>query len=141
MESHLLTAGIHTYMGFIKVDEKSGEVVVKVNARVFPIDLIYQAAYSLMDRAYVILDGDPEDTVYVIMKPRNYEGSLEELGRMLYDELLNFAFYAVQSVRNRGIREALLKAVAPKEEEDFEEIAELWEEKFGEADEGDDETE
>jgi len=124
---------------FVEVDTKRNTVIVKVNAGVFPIDIIYGAAYSLIDRAYVILDGDPGSEIYAIMKPRNFQGSLEELGRLFYDELLNFAFYTVQSIRNKEIKEALVRATVgeplrePEEEEDAEDIAKLWEEKFGEA--------
>lgn len=120
---------------FIKVDEKNKTVTVKINAKVFPIDIIYSAAYSMLDRAYVILDGDPENVVYAILKPRNFEGSLEELGKIFYDELINYAFYVVQSIRNKDIKEAIIRATLP-EEESFEDIATIWEEKFGEKVEG-----
>ena len=132
---------------FIQPDKKNGLVVVKINVKVFPIDLIYSAAYSIMDRAYVILDGSPEDTIYAILKPRTFKGELVELGRIFYDDLVASAFQTVQLVRNRDLRNALLQSLvpagAPIQEEQFEEetvdekdIAALWEDKFGEKIEG-----
>ena len=121
---------------FIKVDDKNGVVVVKINAKIFPLDLIYSAAYSMLGRAYVILDGDPEKVVYAVIKPREFEGSLEELGLVFYNELLNSAFYTVQLVRNRDLREALIRATTPEEEPELEDIATIWEEKFGGENEG-----
>jgi len=120
---------------FIQVDNKNNVVVVKINGKIFPVDLVYSAAYAMLDRAYVILDGDPEKTVYAIVKPRNFDGSLEELGRIFYNELLNAAFFTVQLVRNKEVREALIRATAPVEEPELEEIATTWEEKFGGKDE------
>ncbi|MBR9679764.1 MAG: hypothetical protein GOU99_01795 [Candidatus Altiarchaeota archaeon] len=132
---------------FIQPNKKNGLVVVKINVKVFPIDLIYSAAYSIMDRAYVILDGSPEDTIYAILKPRTFKGELAELGRIFYDDLVASAFQTVQLVRNRDLRNALLQSLVPAgtpvQEEQFKEelvdekdIAALWEDKFGEKIEG-----
>lgn len=141
-------------LDFIKPDEKGGVVVVKVNANVFPIDLVYEASYSLMDRAYVVLDGSPSDTIYAILRPRTFKGKLSDLGRIFYDEVISSAFYAVQMVRNRELRNVMLESLVPltqesaavpeqsatpavtvPEDEDFtpeeKEIATLWEEKYG----------
>jgi len=134
---------------FIKADQEKGVVTVVVNPEVFPIDLVYNAAYMLMDRSYIMLDGSPSEKIYVIMKPRTYKGKLLELGRMFYDELVASAFHAVQLVRNKEMREALMSSMAPaskeacevktkpEPEEEFDEkdIATIWEEKFGASDE------
>jgi len=149
-------------MSFIEPDKKKGFVVVEVNSEVFPIDLVYNAAYLMLDRAYVILDGSPGETVYALLRPRNFKGELEELGRTFYDELVASAFQAVQFVRNNGMQQALLQSIsqgqgdvpsgqsgpAPggassgdAEEFDEEDIATLWEDKFGGAGEGDSEKE
>lgn len=131
---------------FIKPDTKNGVVVVKIKAEVFPIDLIYTAAHRVMERAYVILDGSPNEEVYAILRPRKYKGDLEELGRIFYDELVAAAYHTVQFVRKKEMREALMASLVPGEapvevggpEEDFDEkdIATLWEDKFGEGSEG-----
>ncbi|MBR9680934.1 MAG: hypothetical protein GOU98_03870 [Candidatus Altiarchaeota archaeon] len=151
---------------FIQVNEEKKLVTVTVNPLVFPIDLVYNAAYLLMDRSYIILDGSPSEKIYVIMKPRTYKGDLVDLGRMFYDELVASAFHAVQFVRNKEMREALMSSIAPatescdcgdenctdnknkgatKDDEDDEEfdekdIATIWEDKFGESREGDKKT-
>jgi len=121
---------------YVQVDTKNRVVVVRINGKIFPLDLIYSAAYSVLDRAYVILDGDPNKEIYAILKPRNFRGKLEELGHIFYNELLNAAFFTVQLVRNRELREALVRATIPVEEQEFEDIATIWEEKFGGEDEG-----
>ena len=123
------------------MDKKKNVVVVKVNPKIFPLDIIYSAAYSILERAYVILDGDPEKEVYVILKPKILEKGLEELGYLFYNELLNAAFYTIQLVRNKELREALIRATTPIEEEEFESIAKTWEERFGRVEGADQEGE
>jgi hypothetical protein len=119
---------------FIQADEKKKLVVVKINPKVFPIDLVYSASYSIMSRAYVILDGSPDGTIYAMLKPRSFKGSLEELGQEFYDELVSAAFHTVQFVRNKEIRDAMISSLSPLQT-DEEDIAKIWEEKFGEGSE------
>ena len=139
---------------FIEPNAKEGMVVVKVNPEVYPIDLVYEAAYSVMDRAYIILDGSPSETIYAILRPRTFKGELMELGQIFYDELVSAAYYAVQIVRNKEVRDALISSLTPQdvpvpavketqevaipEDEDFtqeeKEIATLWEDKYGKRD-------
>lgn len=139
---------------FIEPNAKEGVVVVKVNPEVYPIDLVYEAAYSIMDRAYIILDGSPSETIYVMLRPRTFKGELLELGQIFYDELVSAAYYTVQLVRNKEIRDALISSLTPQdvpvkpvestqeiaipEDKDFtqeeKEIATLWEEKYGKRD-------
>ena len=115
---------------FIKPEKASKLVTVKIDCRLFPIDLVYTASYAMMDRAYVILDGSPEDVVYALLKPRTFKGDLKELGRMFYDELINAAFHTVQMMRNKEIKDALISSLAPITV-GGEDVAELWEDKFG----------
>lgn len=127
---------------FVQVDNKKNIVVVKINPKLYPVDILYTAAYSLMEKAYVIFEGSLQESVYAILKPRNFKGTLEELGNLFYEELTAAAFYAVQLVRNQGIREALLKGLSDtfsfneSDMESEEDIGKLWEERFGDGNEG-----
>ena len=122
---------------FFEVNKKEGFVMVKVNKQIFPIDLIYNAAYMILDRAYVILDSSPGYIVYVLLRPRTFKGELEELGRIFYDELVSTAFQTVQFVRNQGMREVLMRSLVEEETDEADinekDIATLWEDKFGES--------
>ena len=80
----------------------------------------------------MILDGDPNDKVEVALEPRRFKGRLEELGRIFYDELISAAFHTVQFVRNKEMREALMKSLSTDAGDvDEEDIARIWEDKFG----------
>lgn len=133
---------------------KDKEVVVSVNPKLYPIEAVYSAAYVFMDRAYIVLDGDPEKEILVKIKPKSEE-SLENLGNEFNNELLNYSDYLTRAKETKKLREMLLQRaiitndpeLAPQEKEecfecidedyieDPEGIAVPWEEKYGKKDE------
>jgi len=93
----------------VVVEKKEGSVLVKVNTRIYPLAVIYQAADVLIDKNYVFLDGDPEKEVMVTIKPKSNDTDLEEVAGEFADELLNYAAYFVRSTLNRDLRQVILK--------------------------------
>jgi len=92
----------------IDVDKKENMVSVSVDPKIFPLDTIFSAAYVFIDDAYVIITGDPNQEVVVKFKGKGKCG-LVEMGRKFNNELLNYAFYAVQTARTMPIRTALMQ--------------------------------
>ena len=127
-------------------------VIVSVNPKIYSLDVVYSAGYVLMDRAYVVIDGDPEEEIIVELRPKKRD-DLEILGRDFNNELINYAVYKSQSEANREVKETIVKRAlltnvgeeeAEEKEEDFEDesylddpegIAIPWEEKYGKKDE------
>jgi His-Xaa-Ser system protein HxsD len=128
----------------IKVDDKENKVEVAVNTRIYPLDVIYTAAYSFLDRAYILLDGNPESIITIELIPKSKNSDLDILSKEFCNELLNYSFYKSQATKNASIREtimqrALLTTEIPGEDvninesqsiEDPEGIAVPWEEKY-----------
>lgn len=136
----------------IKIND--GQAVIAVNPKLYPLEAVYSAAYVFMDRAYIVLDGDPEKEILVKMHLKA-EGSLETLGNEFNNELLNYADYLTRAKETKKIREMILRraiitndpamAQQSEEKDDFEElddsdddflddpegIAIPWEEKYG----------
>lgn len=132
-----------------------GTIVISVNPKLYPLEAVYSAAYVFMDRAYIVLDGDPEKEIIVRMKPK--QGcSLENLGNEFNNELLNYADYLTRAKETKKLREMFLQrailsndpqvigqqnngGIEPEKEEipevaflrDPESIAVPWEEKYG----------
>lgn len=94
----------------IEVDEKDGSVTVSVNPKLYPLEVVYSAAYALLEKAYVHLDGDPAREIIVKLRP-SIEGSIDllHLAREFNNELINYTVYAIQSERNRAMREAVVQ--------------------------------
>lgn len=136
----------------LELNKKENRVLVSINPKIYPLDVIYSAAYVFLDKAYVLLDGNPKEKVTVELKPKE-KHDLEKLGREFNNELLNYAQYKKQAKLNAPIRQILLQralitndpSLVEKEDdldlddldddldylEDPEGIAIPWEEKYG----------
>ncbi len=84
-------------------------ILITVNPKIYSLDVVQSAAYILMDRAHVIIDGDPKEKILVELKPTNNKENLEKLGRDFNNELLNYAVYKIQAERTKNIREMIVK--------------------------------
>lgn len=91
------------------VEEKQDSILVKINPKIFPLPIIYQAADVFIDKHYVFIDGDPENEILVTIKPKNKSQDLEKIGGEFNNELLNYSAYFVRMATNRGVREQILK--------------------------------
>ena len=92
----------------LEVNTERNYVLVSVNPKVYPLEVVYSAAYTFIDRAYVILDGDVSSEILVELRPKSGQ-PLELLGREFNNELLNYAASAVQSLRNQEVRDAIVR--------------------------------
>jgi His-Xaa-Ser system protein HxsD len=122
--------------------EFDGDIaLISVNPRIYPLDVVYYAAYSLLDRAYVLLDGDPKEEIIAEIKPKR-EQSIEQLATQFNEELLNYSVYKSQIEKNNAIRQVFIQRALltngfeiKKPQEDFigdpEGIAIPWENKYG----------
>lgn len=133
------------------IDRESNSVTVSVKTSIFPLDVIYSASYVFLDRAYIILDGNPNRLVNIRLVPKN-NNDPKELAMEFNNELLSYSVHKKQSEKNAPIREAIIQRALltaefaskapPQDIPDFEEsdadfiedpegIAIPWEEKFG----------
>jgi len=118
----------------MEVNKNKNNVIISVNPKIYGLDIIFSAAYIFIDKAYVIVDGDPNEEIIVQLKAKDKKVDLEKLGREFNNELINYTFYGVQTARNMPIRAAIVQkafetqTIKPKEEEmqDLEEIAKPW---------------
>ncbi len=99
--------------GNIEIREKEGYIWVSVNPKIYRLDVVYSAAYMFLENCYVLIDGDPEEEVIVELRPKNETEitELKKIGMEFNNELINYANYAAQCIRNAGLREAILKRV------------------------------
>ncbi|MFH1641593.1 MAG: hypothetical protein ABIC04_01705 [Nanoarchaeota archaeon] len=113
-------------------------LLLSINPKIFPLDIVYSAAYTLLDKAYIVLDGDPEEEIIAEIRPKT-KTDLQKLGDEFNNELINYAVYKKQSERNAVLRQTILQRALltngfkDKEDiiEDPDEILVPWEEKYG----------
>jgi His-Xaa-Ser system protein HxsD len=132
----------------IKIENKEDRCVIKVNSKIYPLDVIFSAAYVFIDKVYVLIEGDPEKEICVLLKPKKNQ-NIENVGEEFYNELLNCLVYKEQGSKNKKIRETIIQralitndpSIITEEDifekdideylEDVEGIAIPWEEKYG----------
>ncbi len=89
---------------------ENDRVVVSVNPKIYPLGVVYSAAYVFIDDVYVVLDGDPSEEIIVYLKLKeNSKKKLDSVGGEFYNELLNYADYASRAKDTQKIREVILQ--------------------------------
>ena len=92
----------------IELNKKENFAIVSVNLKIYKLGVVFAAAYSLLEKAFVVIDGNPEDQIVVSLKPKKGKG-LEELANEFNEQLVNFAVNFGQSEKTKEIREEFIK--------------------------------
>ncbi len=93
----------------LKLNNGDGYVEVIINPKVYPMSIVNSASYVFMDKAFVMLNGDPEKEIIVRLRPREKNMDLEELGRDLNDELLSYSVYNTQADKSQAVNDAIVQ--------------------------------
>jgi len=94
----------------IEINKEGNYILISINPKIYPMEIIYCAAYVFLDRAYVLIDGNPEEEVFVELKPKG-DVDLKTLGMEFNNELLNYEVYTIQAARTQQVRDALVERV------------------------------
>lgn len=115
------------------VNKKENLVIIHIDTKIFPLEVIYSAAYMFLDKYYVMLDGDPKKRIDIQIKPKKkMKVDFEKLVGEFNNELINYSVYAIQAARTNAIREALIKRAMESvekessKEEESESEEDLW---------------
>lgn len=81
---------------------------IKLNPKIYALDVIYSAAYVLLDRAYFVLDGDPEKEIIITINPKTGHET-EKIKADFYDELVNYSVYKSQVEKNGAVRQMIVE--------------------------------
>jgi His-Xaa-Ser system protein HxsD len=90
---------------------KDGSVIVSVNPKIYPLDVIFSAAYIFTDKNYIILDGNPEEEILVEIKPKEKNSDIGKIAMEFNNELISYGSYAVQLANNSHLRALILHRV------------------------------
>jgi His-Xaa-Ser system protein HxsD len=113
-----------------------GFATIELSGRIYGLKAIISAAYLFCDRAYVVLDGEPEGKVLVTLSAKG-KTDLKAMVEEFNTQLLHSKVYEQQVEKNGSLREEMLKRalltnIVPDEPiEDPEGILIPWEEKYG----------
>jgi len=110
------------------VNKKENLVIIHIDTKIFPLEIVYSAAYMFLDKYYVTLDGDPKKRIDIQIKPKNkIKVDFEKLVGEFNNELINYSVYAIQAARTNQIREVLIKrAMESVENKEASDEEDLW---------------
>lgn len=97
--------------------KETNPVIIEVNPKIYPLDVVYSAAYVLIDDYYILLDGDPKNKIKVVISSKKGKKNLKKAASEFNNQLLNYAFYKEQSKKNSNIRQIMLQAALLQTEE------------------------
>ena len=113
---------------------KGGELVLRINPKVYPLERVYATAYVFLDKYYFILDGDKDKEIIIKIKSKNPKQDLEKFAYKFFEEMLSITNYFNQFEKNKDIIKMILQKALfsltpdPLEKEQEEEIKKLEEE-------------
>ncbi len=82
-------------------------VIVNVNPELFSLDAVYLASFQMIEKAYVILDGDPDEMIQVKLIPKNKK-DLKTVGWELSNQLLSSQVYDMMSRKSAKIKQDII---------------------------------
>lgn len=92
-----------------EIHKKDNFVNVSINPNLYPLEVIYSAAYIFIDKAYVMIDGDPREEILVQLRPKDSNVDIEVLGREFNNELVNYMTYMHRAMRNHNIMDSIVQ--------------------------------
>lgn len=91
---------------------------IRINPKIYPLEIVCSAAYSFVDRAYILLDGDPEKEITANLEFKDGTREPEKLVQEFLEELLNYLVYYSHRRENQEIRKILLERALLTAKED-----------------------
>lgn len=90
-------------------EAKDGELILKVNPKIYPLERIYATAYVFLDKYYFIFDGDREKEIILRVKPKNPEKNMEKFAYDFFEEMLSTTNYFNQLEKNKDVINMIVK--------------------------------
>ncbi|MGZ3419695.1 MAG: His-Xaa-Ser system protein HxsD [Polyangiales bacterium] len=90
----------------VSVDRKEGNVAMRVDSTLYPLEAVYAAAYVFIDRCYVFLDRPEENRIRVSLTPKKGELDDTVVGEFA-NELLSCTWRAQIARDSRATIEAV----------------------------------
>lgn len=97
-----------TNSGNIEINGEENFALVSVNPKIYSMAVVFSAAYVMLEKAFVVIDGNPEEQIVVSLEPKNGK-DVEGLAREFNEQLVNFAVNLEQSQATKAIREEFIK--------------------------------
>jgi His-Xaa-Ser system protein HxsD len=85
------------------------ETELILNRKIYPLEVIYAAAYVFLDKIYIILNENENKDIIVTIRCKNNNQDISKLANEFYNELINYSNYYRRSDETKKIREIFLQ--------------------------------
>ena len=85
--------------------------IFSINPKIYPIDIVYSASYIMIDKAFILLDGDPFREIKVEIRKKGKEQDIKQVIEEFNQELLNYAVYRSQTEKNKALTDAVMEKI------------------------------
>lgn len=92
----------------IELHKAENFALVSVNPKIYSLGVLFSAAYVLLEKAFVVIDGDPNSQVVVSIRPKKGR-EIEAIANEFNEQLINFSVNFEQSEKTRALREEFIK--------------------------------
>jgi len=82
------------------IDKKNNYIKLKVNSKVYPLETIFAAGYTFLDKVYILLDKDSKGNIFIFLSPQKKNSNFKKIGLEFFNELLNYSHYFSTSKTN-----------------------------------------
>jgi His-Xaa-Ser system protein HxsD len=83
--------------------------LISVNPKTYSLSTVYSAAYTFIEKAYVLIEGDPSEEIIVEIRPKDKQHNAKQFAFEFNNELLHYALYETNTKRNTAARDIILK--------------------------------
>jgi His-Xaa-Ser system protein HxsD len=87
-------------------EKSENSIRIQIDPRIYSLDAIYAASYVMLEKAYILLDGNPKNQIIVMITPKNSKNA-KEIKNEFMNELIRLGFYKNQA-REAGIVKTLI---------------------------------
>ncbi len=92
----------------VAISNDKSFAVINLDPKIYSLNTVYSAAYVFLDKAYIILDGDPKKVIKVYLKPKGKFDPIK-MGLEFYNELLNYARYSASVKESNEITKMMIQ--------------------------------
>jgi His-Xaa-Ser system protein HxsD len=92
----------------MEINKKGNKLVIKINSKIYSLDVIYTVCYVFLEKAYIRIDGDPNEIILIELTSKP-GFDIDLLEKEFQNELINYAFHEQQLEKTKDIRTIMLQ--------------------------------
>jgi His-Xaa-Ser system protein HxsD len=90
------------------IEIKDNSALININPEIYSLSAIFNAAYVMLDKAFILIDGHPSEEILVEISAKD-NSELLELVKEFNEELINYVNYEIREQRDQELKKAIMQ--------------------------------